>query len=642
MISGDRHSVDTRLAFLQGGAVAVLVTLAIGFWFLQIAQGSRFRELADNNHQRTLTLRAARGLLFDRDGQILVENRYSFDISLVRERTGDLTRSIELLSAISGVDEPLLWQTIEEHNDEPEYRPIVMIREATTEQVAAVLARRIELPGIVVEEVPTRHYRTGTLAAHLFGYVGEITETQISEAQFRGTPSGAIVGQTGIEQAYNRELMGTDGTRRVVVNSIGRELSTIEEVNPVEGRRLQLTIDYDLQVATEEAFRAHGFNGAAVILEPKTGEILAMASMPAYDPNDFSLGIDQATWQRLNDDPEKPLHNRPLQGRYAPGSIFKLVVAVAALEEGIVESDFSVQCNGAKRFYDRFYHCHLRGGHGRLMMEEALERSCNVYFYTLGSMLDIDVLNTWARRLGLGDLTGIDLPHELEGIVPSRQWKMKTTGEDWYPGETISVSIGQGAVSVTPLSQAVLIATIANGGVRPTPYVIKAIDDGEGWKATQPRPSVVVELQPETIETLHRGLWRVVNARGTGGRARIDGFNVAGKTGTAQVVSLAGREQLEETSDLDFRDHGWFTFFAPSEGQPEIAGVVLAEHSEHGYLAAPIARHVMQTYLAKKAGQPLPDLPQPSPVSTGTTTETVQPAPPDHLTVPVQTQGEIN
>ncbi|SVD65497.1 uncharacterized protein METZ01_LOCUS418351, partial [marine metagenome] len=218
MVSGDRHSVDTRLAFLQGGAVAVLVTLAIGFWFLQIAQGSRFRELADNNHQRTLTLRAARGLLFDRDGQILVENRYSFDISLVREQTGDLTRSIELLSAISGVDEPLLWQTIEEHNDEPEYRPIVMIREATTEQVAAVLARRIELPGIVVEEVPTRHYRTGTLAAHLFGYVGEITETQISEVQFRGTPSGAIVGQTGIEQAYNRELMGTDGTRRVVVN----------------------------------------------------------------------------------------------------------------------------------------------------------------------------------------------------------------------------------------------------------------------------------------------------------------------------------------------------------------------------------------------------------------------------------------
>jgi penicillin-binding protein 2 len=642
MISDDRRSVDTRLAFLQGGAVAVLVTLAIGFWFLQIAQGSRFRELADNNHQRTLTLRAARGLLFDRDGQILVENRYSFDISLVREQTGDLTRSIELLSAISGVDEPSLWQTIEEHNDEPEYRPIVMIREATTEQVAAVLARRIELPGIVVEEVPTRHYRTGTLAAHLFGYVGEITETQISEVQFRGTPSGAIVGQTGIEQAYNRELMGTDGTRRVVVNSIGRELNTIEEVNPVEGRRLQLTIDYDLQVATEEAFRAHGFNGAAVILEPNTGEILAMASVPSYDPNDFSLGIDQATWQRLNDDPQKPLHNRTLQGRYAPGSIFKLVVAVAALEEGIVESDFSVQCNGAKRFYDRSYHCHLRGGHGRLMMEAALERSCNVYFYTLGSMLDIDVLNTWARRLGLGDLTGIDLPHELEGIVPSRQWKMKTTGEDWYPGETISVSIGQGAVSVTPLSQAVLIATIANGGVRPTPYVIKAIDDGEGWKPTQPRPSVVVELQPETIETLHRGLWRVVNARGTGGRARIDGFNVAGKTGTAQVVSLAGREQLEETSDLDFRDHGWFTFFAPSEGQPEIAGVVLAEHSEHGYLAAPIARHVMQTYLAKKAGQPLPDVPQPSPVSTGTTTETVQPAPSDHLTVPVQTQGEIN
>jgi penicillin-binding protein 2 len=635
MISDDRRDMTVRLAVLKGGVVAVLVTLAIGFWFLQVAQHGTFRELADNNHQRVLALRAPRGVLFDRDGDVLVENRYAFDISLVREQTGDLERSIALLAQITDLDEPALWEVIDAHRDEPEYRPIVVIREASAAQVAAVAARRIELPGIVIEEVPTRYYRTGTLAAHLFGYVGEITSAQLGEAEFGGVRSGAIVGQTGVEQAYNRLLMGADGMRRVVVNNVGRELDTIEEIDPDEGRRLQLTIDYDLQAATEEAFEATGFNGAAVILEPNTGEVLAMASVPAYDPNDFAMGIDPVTWRRLNGDARQPLHNRALQGRYAPGSIFKIVVAIAALEEGIVDPDFTVQCNGVKSFYGRPFHCHLRGGHGRLDMQTAIERSCNVYFYTLGSMIDIDVLSTWARRLGLGGRTGIDLPHELAGIIPSTRWKLATTGEPWYPGETISVAIGQGALSVTPLSQAVMMATVANGGVRPIPHVLKAIDNGQGWDAVRMPPGAVIGLQPETIETLHRGLWRVVNARGTGGRARINGFDVAGKTGTTQLISRQGRLAAGGNSELDLRAHGWFVFFAPSEGTPEIAGAVLAEHAEHGYLAAPIARHVMQTYLAKQEGRPLPRFPRPAapPVPVTETdaaaAETATPAPGD-------------
>ncbi len=639
MIGDDRRGLTVRLAVLQGGVVAVLITLAIGFWFLQVAQYNQFRQLADNNHQRSLALRAPRGVLFDRDGEVLVQNRYAFDISLVREQTGDLSSSIALLARITGTDESALWRVVDEHLDEPAYRPVVVIREATVAQVAAVAARRIELPEIVIEEVPTRYYRTGTMAAHLFGYVGEITPDQLSDSEFRGVRSGAIVGQTGVERAYNRMLMGADGARRVVVNSVGRELDTLEEIDPIEGRRLQLTLDYDLQAAAEEAFEVSGFNGAAVILEPNTGEVLAMASMPAYDPNDFALGIDQATWRRLSGDAEKPLHNRALQGRYSPGSIFKIVVAVAALEEGIVDPDFSVQCHGAKTFAGRPYHCHLRGGHGRVAREAALERSCNVYFYTLGSMLDIDVLSSWARRLGLGGRTGIDLPHELEGIVPSTRWKLAATGEPWYPGETISVSIGQGALSVTPLSQAVMMATVANGGVRPIPHVLRAIDDGDGWELMQTPPGGVVDLQPETIETLHRGLWRVVNARGTGGRARINGFDVAGKTGTTQVISLSGRAQAEGTTELDLRDHGWFAFFAPSEGTPEIAGAVLAEYSEHGYLAAPIARHVMQTYLAKKEGRPLPRFPRPTPPPVLTETAPVAPAP-DAGVAPTPTPGE--
>ncbi len=635
MIGDDRHDMTVRLAVLKGGVVAVLVALAIGFWFLQVAQHGKFRELADNNHQRVLTLRAPRGVLFDRDGDVLVENRYAFEISLVREQTADLERSIALLARITDLDEPALWEVIDAHRDEPEYRPIVVIREASVAQVAAVAARRVELPGIVIEEVPTRYYRTGTLAAHLFGSVGEITSAQLGEAEFGGVRSGAIVGQTGVERAYNRLLMGADGTRRIVVNSVGRELDTIEEIDPDEGHRLQLTIDYDLQAATEEAFDATGFNGAAVILEPNTGEVLAMASVPAYDPNDFVMGIDPVTWQRLNGDARKPLHNRALQGRYPPGSIFKIVVAIAALEEGIVDPDFTVQCDGVKSFYGRPFHCYLRGGHGRVDMQTAIERSCNVYFYTLGSMIDIDVLSTWARRLGLGGRTGIDLPHELAGIIPSTRWKLATTGEPWYPGETISVAIGQGALSVTPLSQAVMIATVANGGVRPIPHVLKAIDNGQGWDAVQMPPRADIDLQPRTIETLHRGLWRVVNARGTGGRARIAGFDVAGKTGTTQLISRQGRLAAGENSALDLRDHGWFVFFAPSEGTPQIAGAVLAEHSEHGYLAAPIARHVMQTYLAKQEGRPLPRFPRPAPPPVPVTetdaaaAETATPAPGD-------------
>ena len=613
MIGDDRQDMTVRLAVLKGGVVAVLVALAIGFWFLQVAQHGKFRELADNNYQRVLVLRAPRGVLFDRDGDVLVENRYAFEISLVREQTADLERSIALLAQITDLDEPALWGVIDAHRDEPEYRPIVVIREASVAQVAAVAARRVELPGIVIEEVPTRYYRTGTLAAHLFGSVGEITSAQLGEAEFGGVRSGAIVGQTGVERAYNRLLMGADGTRRVVVNSVGRELDTIEEIDPGEGRRLQLTIDYDLQAATEEAFEATGFNGAAVILEPSTGEVLAMASLPAYDPNDFVMGIDPATWQQLNGDARKPLHNRALQGRYPPGSIFKIVVAIAALEEAIVDPDFTVHCNGVKSFYGRPFHCHLRDGHGRIDMQTAIEHSCNVYFYTLGSMIDIDVLSTWARRLGLGGRTGIDLPYELAGIIPSTRWKLARTGEPWYLGETISVAIGQGALSVTPLSQAVMMAMVANGGVRPIPHVLRAIDNGQGWDAVQMPPGADIDLQPRTIETLHRGLWRVVNARGTGGRARIAGFDVAGKTGTTQLISRQGRLAAGENSALDLRDHGWFVFFAPSEGTPEIAGAVLAEHSEHGDLAAPIARHVMQTYLAKREGRPLPRFPRPAP-----------------------------
>ncbi len=626
----EQRIISLRLAVLQYAVTGIFVVLGLSFWYLQIVQHARFQELAENNHQRTLALRAPRGVLLDREGRILVENRDSFNISIVREHTKDLDRTVRLLAGVVAVEEAHIREVVARHRREPVYRPIVVVEDASLAQVAAVTARRLdfELPDVIVERVPTRRYPTDALAAHLFGYVGEVSDAQLAEQQVE---SGTIVGQSGVEKTYNRVLMGEDGARRVVVNSMGREISTFEEIPPVEGHRVQLTIDYDLQHAAEEAFKHYGYWGAAAFLDPRSGDVLSLVSLPGYDPNDFAAGIDRATWTSLNADRLKPLQNRATQGRYSPGSTFKLVVATAALEERVVTPDFKVFCGGGASFYGRYFRCHLAGGHGTVDMRQAIERSCNVYFYTLGNMVGVDRMHKWATALGLGRKSGIDLPNEVEGIMPSTEWKREKTGERWYAGETISVAIGQGQVSVTPISMAVMMATIANGGTRVVPRLVKAVDNGEGWVPLPHDAPTVHRMRPETVAALHDGLWMVVNAAGTGGRGRIPGRDVAGKTGTAQVISLQGGRQAAGRTDKDLRDHGWFVFFAPRDN-PQIAGVVMAEHSEHGYLAAPIARHVMETFFAKNDRRPLPELPPlpgPSDVPVAAVAAAA-PAPADH------------
>jgi penicillin-binding protein 2 len=588
----------------------VFTLLAFSFWYFQVVQHEKYKELAENNHQRTIALRAPRGVLFDRDGRPLVENRSSFTISIVREHTEDINRTIRLLSEVAGLDQKFVADIVSRHRREPTYRPIVILDDASLSQVAAVLARRLDLPDVQVDEVPTRLYPTEAFAAHLFGYVGEASEGQV-EAE--GLPIGTIVGQAGIEKVYNKLLMGEDGARRVKVNSTGREIALLEEIPPHEGRRVQLTIDMDLQRAAEEGFKAGGFNGAAVVMDPRTGEVLAFTSRPGYDPNDFAAGIDRATWAGLNSDPLKPLQNRAIQGLYSPGSTFKIVVEVAALEEGIIGPDFRVFCGGSAVFFGRPFQCWKRGGHGSVDMRRALEQSCNVYHYTIGNMLGVDKIHKWATLLGLGEKTGIDLPNEVEGLVPSTEWKRRRYNEKWYAGETISVSIGQGQVSITPISLAVMMSTVANGGTRYVPHLLKAIDEGNGWKPVQPPPPKSrVQMKPETVAAVHDGLYLVVNGAGTGGRARVPGRDVSGKTGTAQVISLQGGRKAAGRTDRDLRDHGWFVFFAPRDN-PEIAGVIFGEHNEHGATSAPVAKHVIETYFAKKEGQPLPKLSMPTP-----------------------------
>ena len=410
-IGEDKRRLTTRLNVLRVSVAVAFGLLACGFWFYQVVQHAKFKEMAENNHQRTLTLRAPRGIIFDRTGRLLVENRNSFNISIVREHTKDLDRTIRVLAAVTGVEEKIVREVVDRHRREPSYRPILVVQDATLAQVASVTARRLdfELPDVIVQEVPTRRYPDQEMAAHLIGYVGEASEDQMQSDR---VTTGSLVGQFGVERVYNKLLMGDDGAKRVVVNSVGREIRTLEEIPPVQGRRVQLTIDYAMQKAAEDAFRAYGYFGSAVVLDPKTGEVLTLTSLPAFDPNDFATGIDRTTWNALNTDKLRPLQNRAIQGRYQPGSTFKIVVATAALEEGLITPERQIYCPGGGTFYGRFFACHLAGGHGYVDLRHAIEKSCNTYFYTVGNLLVLDTYGPHQRltfgRKSLADI--VDKP----------------------------------------------------------------------------------------------------------------------------------------------------------------------------------------------------------------------------------------
>jgi penicillin-binding protein 2 len=605
-----RHNLQRRLTILRVVAYIAFGTLLATFWVLQVIKYAEYSDMARNNHLRTIPLRAPRGILYDRNEKVLVENRSTRTIAIIRERSPNVAEAVRRLAKAVGVDEEILADIVQRKKKDPLFRPIAMIEHASDTQVAAVMARRLELPEVIVQEEPTRAYPIDGFAAHLFGYVSEIQESQLERPEFEGLQAGAVVGQAGIEKVYNARLMGTDGKKDVVVNSFGREMKELGEEAPTRGQRMQLTIDYDMQRALDEAFTANGFSGAAVFLDPRTGEILAMTSRPSYDPNDFANGMDRSKLSSLNRDPLKPFQDRLIQGTYAPGSTFKPLMAIAGLAEHVITPDTKFFCPGSITLYGRVFHCDNKNGHGWLDLRHAIEKSCNVYFFSVAKLLDVDTIYSYAQRLGLAGKTGIDLPGENESIVPSTEWKMRTQHEKWYPGETISVGIGQGYVSVTPIALARMISTIANGGTLVTPHVVKALDEGEGWiPAPVSPPRSLFPIPPDILSVVHDGLWLAVNEAGTGGNAKIAGRDVAGKTGTAQVISNEGRAAAGKTT-VDLRDNGWFEFFAPKDN-PVIAGVIMAEHSGHGGTSvAPIARYVLETFFNKMDGKPLPALPE--------------------------------
>jgi penicillin-binding protein 2 len=589
----DLRIVQARLSVFQHALVLGLALLAAFFWHLQVVRGKYFRELAENNRSRSLPIAAPRGALLDRSGHVLVENRASFNIVVEPEQVEDLDATVERLAGVLRMGEAQIRERIA-RRDSP-FRPVVVKADASLEDVAALEARRLELPDVSVDVVPLRSYPLAAAAAHSLGRVGEITERQLQQREFSGLTPGDLVGQAGLELQYNRALMGKDGLRRLVVNSRGREVAEIQRRSPEDGPSLTLTLDEELQAAMEHAF--HGRAGSAVALDPETGEILAMTSTPAYDPNQFSTGVEASVWSRLLADPETPLMNRVIQGQYAPGSVFKIVMAAAALEEGVITPRTAFYCPGYLSIYDTVFRCNKPAGHGMVTLHEALAQSCNVFFYQVGVRLEIDRIAKWAKRLGLGAAAGIDLPYEASGLVPSPEWKQRTQKLPWYAGETVSVAIGQGQVTVTPLQLARLAAVMASGGRLPTPHLVKAI----GGVALRQAPPVETGLKPATLAAIQSGMCAVVNEHGSGWRAQLPDVTVCGKTGSAQVVAHARLVRGGATEAM--QPHGWFVAFAPAVN-PRIALAVLLEHGgSGGETAAPVAREILARFF--RAGEPL-------------------------------------
>jgi penicillin-binding protein 2 len=581
----DVRALEPRLGALQAVALAVVLGLLGYFWYLQVLRARYYRELAENNRIRTVPLAAPRGPLLDRRGRVLVDNRASFNIVLHPDQFEDEDEVVTRLSAVLGIGEAQIRERLARRAS---FRPVTVKTDASLSDVAAIEARRLELPEASVEVIPLRSYPLAAAAAHALGRVGEVTERQLASPVFASLAPGALIGQAGVEYQYNHQLMGQDGRRRVVVNSRGVEVAEAERQPPRAGPSLTLTLDAELQRVMDEAFA--GRAGSAVAIDPGTGEILAMTSLPAFDPNTFANGIEPALWNELATNEDTPLMNRVIQGQYAPGSVFKIVMTIAALEEGVITPQTTFYCPGYLSVYNTVFRCNRPGGHGVVDVRQALQHSCNVFFYQVGMRLEIERIAKWARRLGLGAPTRVDLPHEASGLVPDSAWKLRALKLPWWPGETVSVAIGQGALTVTPLQLARLAALVGNGGRLVRPHLVKALGG-----ADLPAPQAPdVGARPATLAVVREGLVAVVNQQGTGWRARLQDYQVAGKTGSAQVVASA---RLQKNLGVEaLRPHGWFVAFAPAEA-PRIALAVLVEHGGSGAeAAAPIARRILARF----------------------------------------------
>ncbi len=599
----DLGQIQKRIFFLYPVVIGIFVLLLLRVWFLQIIKGDYYKDLSENNRMRTVYLNPQRGLIYDRNGKIVVNNAPGFSLYLVPEDIRDRNGTIKYLGSILEMEPGEIEVQLNTKRNQPSYLPVKIKGNLSMREVAMLETHKMDLPGIRIGAESQRNYPHGVIAAHLVGYVGEVSSTQLKESGLEDLIPSSIVGHYGVEKRYDSALRGKTGKKIVEVDAIGRETNMLRIDQPAPGDDIYLTIDLDLQKEAEDAFGVE--SGALVAMDPDNGEILAMVSHPAFNPNTLSHGVTQVEWEKVSRDPGHILMNRAIQGEYPPGSTFKIVVASSALESKDITPASNIYCRGGLYFGNRTFKDWKRGGHGAVDIHKAIVESCDVFFYEIGRKVGIDGISGFARMYGLGEKTGIDLFGERKGLIPTTQWKMRVLGEPWYPGETLSLSIGQGYTTVTPLQMANMLSSVVNPDRRFRPHIIKGVRERGSLevKAFTPEAMDRLNVSPQVLEIIKAALEGVVNEPyGTAARARSAFFKIAGKTGTAQVVGDK-YTKIKGDTPKELQDHAWFIAYAPAE-DPKIAVVVLVEHGGHGgSVSAPIAKRIIERYLKVDEGK---------------------------------------
>jgi penicillin-binding protein 2 len=603
MFGRDEKVSAIRLTAAQYVILAIFLVLAYRLWQLQVMRSDYYSLAAEKNRIRNVPVLAPRGKILDRYGRTIVDNYPSFSALLLRDSSRDLNADADLIAQGLHLDPNEVRARIRRFATLPQYQPIFLKEDITPDDLQFIESHRNELPELDTIMAHRRLYPRNGFMAHVIGYVGEVTDDMLNESAFELYNPGDVVGISGVERQYNDLLMGKNGSRQALVDSHGREVGKLGETEAIPGKPLKLTIDIDLQIAAEEALE--GKNGAIVAMDPRTGEILAMASRPTFDPNDFAVRVSHDQWNKLVNDPDKPLLNKAIQAQLAPGSTFKIIMATAGLQENIAQ-DMHVICNGGAEFYGRYFKCWISARHqthGVVDIYKGIYQSCDVFFYTLAEKLGIGRIARYATMLGMGQKTGVDLPQEVSGVMPSEEWKLRNFKQKWFAGETISVGIGQGAIAATPIQMARAFAAIASGGHMVRPHVTNPTDLPPGVTQASSVPvEVSIPLDPKNWEIVTDAMAQVVSPVGTAALSQIKGVDMAGKTGSAQTISNALKAKMSAAEKAEHKDNGWFVGVEPRRN-PEIVVCGLYEEGEHGDKTARVVAQVIKAFVDKRRGQ---------------------------------------
>ncbi len=600
------ETVDTdwykqRLIGVTLSLLAAFAIIVARLFYLQILEGANYRLLSDNNCIRRQPIAPTRGLIYDRHGHRLVDNRPSFDLSIIIKDASPLEVTVKKLAKHLGISSEVLMARLSKYKGLYTYNPVLLKQDIGRDALARIEAHSFDLPGVIVNVKPRRNYINKTSAAHLMGYLSEIGQRELSKAEYEDYKPGDYIGKVGVEKEYESYLRGRKGDRLVEVNVTGQVVKILKTIDASSGNNVYLTLDRNMQLRAEELLA--GVAGAAVALDVSNGHVLAMVSSPSFDQNYFVSGMTSSQWDSMINNPFRPLNNKAIQGEYPPGSTYKIITAVAGLDEGVIDGNTTYFCPGHLTFGDRTFRCWKKGGHGTVNVVDAIAQSCDVFFYITGQKIGVDKLAWYAKALGLGRQTGISLAHESEGLIPTAAWKKKRFGVPWRGGETLSIAIGQGYNLTTPLQLAVMTSAVANNGTWYKPVIIKKIEPTNGGSVIENDSKIGgrYSFKKDTLDLVKKGLFKVVHgARGTARIAKIKGVHISGKTGTAQVIGHKQGDTKREYKTDHHKPHALFVAYAPSDN-PRIAVSVIVEHGEHGSsAAAPIARELIREYLASE------------------------------------------